>query len=344
MPNSPDFYECFKYIRNQLRECRKDGAYIYMQEVWNRSWDKSVLEGHQERLPIPWHLLTILKWSVVYGSEPSTGLKPFDKNTFRKIYNKLNEVSIPTAFFPITDQINLWKFFRCLIFKQTPYQIPLGTHGLCAQKIILMDIGIDYDMSGKLMSIYGLNLEEYFSLNLLICGLIAMHPKRQTFSLRKFEPLFGVFPPDKIQNFINHISLDFDQLVDFMTVHHAYVNSPEREYYAITPLVEKPFLKAGERYVPYDQITTLLHMNYSLYDLFKKTDGSNFGQAFGMGFEKYVETPLKFLNRDFLSEEQQRSQYSTSSTIDYLVKEGEIKVGIECKSMEFHPSSILDPS
>lgn len=333
MKCSSAYYSAFKEIRNRLRYFRKDQIAIVCFENLVATWDMTSLDVVQNKLPMPWHTLLILKWGMVYGANKVEG-KQFDQNKFLNLYNLVSELPANFGWLNNNDSLSVWKLIRANISGQLAYQTNIGFYGLAVTEIILNDIGINYDINSLLKEIIGVNIEEFTSFQSLITAVFVAREKYPRYTIDNFNNFRNEQNLGKLNQFLNYFSMSFNQLETFMSDQHKSIDNPEFEYNLLSPLIKKPLYRFDNNYVAYHK-TILNHFcEYGLYDLIKSHDSSRFSGEFGHGFETYLTYSLNSLKINYQRESEIRKVFNVKNSVDFLYKSNNDVLLIEAKSSE----------
>ena len=333
MKCSLKYYSGFKEIRNKLRYFRKDQIVIICFKNLASTWNMDPLTIVQKTLPMPWHVMLILKWGMVYGANKIDG-KPFEQKNFNTIYNLINELPTNLGWLDSGDLLSLWKLMRATMFGQYAYQTKMGFYGLAVTEIILKDIGISYDVDKTLNMILGVNIEEFCNFQSLLTAIYVASNNYQTYNVDFFSTFSDKHDIKKIEQFLNYFSMNFYELETFMIEHHKAIDNPEFEYNLLSPLIRKPLYRFNKNYVAYNKTLINHFCEYGLYDLLKNADPESFSGAFGHGFETYLTYSLNSLGIDYLREFDIRKTFNVKSSVDFLSTFEKDVLLIEAKSSE----------
>ena len=339
-----DFYSEWKTIRNWFKNFWVEEIVDQSIQHLHQCWGKTILEGANERLASPWISLLVLKWGSLYGSSKVEARKSFGPNEFSKAYTRILNLPAQLSFLGAGDSLSFWRFVRASFVGQFHYQNNAWFYGLAVLETILKDIGIDYQTDLQFKSCVGMELEEFLSLQVLICGGMLAPRKNLFIKAVQFRNFTGVYSAESIDVFLNFISLDHSELQTFLEEGHRKIKNPEYEQSLFSPLYQKPFLRVGEKYYPYHQALLQHHVDYGVYDVLKKSDPGGFSGSFGYGFEKYVEIPLRYSGIKIFREDEVKNILHEPSVSDYAMIFGHDALLVEVKSAEMYPLLLQNPT
>jgi hypothetical protein len=342
MKCSPSYYNEFKKIRNRLRYYRKDQIVIICFENLTATWNLNIYEIIQNKKPLPWHTLLILKWGLVYGANKHEG-KSFDQNNFNSIYYLINNLPACTKWLNVGDSLGVWKFMRATLYSQSIYQTNTGFYGLAITEIILKDIGINYDVDNSLKRILGVDLAEFTNFQSILTAIYTGSPKHQSYSLDYFITFTNRNNIEKLNHFLNYFSLKFNELESFMIEHHKAINNPEYEYNLLSPLNKKPLYRFNGKFIAYNKTLINHFCEYGLYDFLKSNDNDLFSGAFGYGFETYLTYSLDSLKLKYTREFDIRKIYNVKRSVDFFYEKDDDVLLIEAKSSEISELTTQNP-
>jgi hypothetical protein len=330
------FYDEFKKIRNRISKYSKISIFRLCMDGLMQVWNLHLLEVVQKKLPVPMHLLLMLKWGLIYGENHRLAKKEFGHSEFANLYNEFTQLSALSDLLKEEDPLAFGKYSRAVMSHQLNYQQKSGLHGLVLLETLFCRIGLDYNYDRTLNSICGLSVKEFIDFQMIVLEAIGMEKNYRSFEISYFHNLFAEYGKDKIFKFLQFLSCDFQQLEDFLRNDHKRINNPEYEYALLSALYQKPLLRDGDRYTPYHTALIQSNIEFGIYDILKKSDASAFCSPFGRAFEEYISLSLKSNGIDHWREDNIREHTHRDSACDFLVYDDKSIVFIEAKSAEMY--------
>ncbi|NLG17606.1 MAG: hypothetical protein GX556_09785 [Fibrobacter sp.] len=330
------FYEDFKKIRNRMKAYSKVDIFNLCMDALAQVWGLHLWDVHQKQLPYPMHVLSLLKWGLIYGEHPHNARKPFSSHEFLQFYKDISNLSALNELCASGDPLAIHKITRAIMSHQLNYQKKSGLHGFVLLEIIFVQIGLKYDSDGSMNQICGMSIQEYITLQLILLESIVMNPKLRTFDLNYFQNLFSEYGKDKILNFLQLNSCDFRELEGFLLHDHKRIGKPEYEHAILSSLYKKPLFRERHRFTPYHTALIEANIEFGVYDILKEADPENFCSPFGNAFEEYINIALQNARIKAMREDEIRHYAHRDRVCDFIINDKDTTIFLEAKSAEMH--------
>ncbi|MBN1461456.1 MAG: hypothetical protein JXA57_18160 [Armatimonadetes bacterium] len=338
------FAERFRELQTKLGYHPKSELFHMCSGYLNAIWGQKVADLVQQRLPLPWHLLNLLKWGILHGGNVLLLPRPLRPADFQSLYELTAHLSPMGDMLRDGDIASLDRFMRAYFPGQLAYQMRHAPYYMALIATILGELTPVYDTDQALRHLLGLSLQEYMDLLMVICQSAETAKKPRSWTVGYFRPLYGSYPPDKFERFLRHASLDSDTIEEFLRKDSETVGSPEYESSLISPLYRRPFFRIGDEYHAYHATLLDRFMSYGLYELLRAGDTDSFASGFGTGFQNYLERPLGLVRGRLLREGDLARLVRHGRVCDFALTEGDRTVLIEAKTAEMHPLIHHEPT
>nr|WP_320118113.1 hypothetical protein [uncultured Marinifilum sp.] len=328
----------FKYIRNRIREYRKEDLLSACYRL---------LDLRKDELSPIWFVFLLMKWTYLYGGEkyPSKQLTDIK---FRKLLNMItnfNEEHISS----FIKEGKVDRAFHILDSQQFYLQTVVYKEKFATQLKLYDSLKSRYDINKSFELKTGLSISDfiqimqitwlYSNVDILESKEIKFYGYLENDFLLVASKMIGL---EKIQNFLKLLVLDPLQpqknIEGFSrNVRKEELQSMERTFFTLYPLQI------------YDKKIKLIHknvfnysINYYVYDFLKAND-DKFTTEFGQRFEKYIGFGLEEIGNEIMDEvELKKILPKKSNVIDFWSKSD--NVFIECKAIEIQPYPAVNPT
>ena len=326
-------YDLHKPVRNRIRKL-EPVSLIYEAVSKLAIYDKNPTE----RRYLPWELLLLIKWVLLYH-EPSPrltkvatevdlnrciiDLKDMNKN-IKLPPQKSGEKTEPAH-----------KLRRRRAFQRFPYhsRIYEVKDVIARQQILFVDLGGEYKISKRFQGITGIEVNNFLLLCFATWALLNIN-KNQRLTVKNFS---NFAESSEVQHFLDMLSLDlcsgrkcFEE--DISTKKKTF----EVQLYELTPLTMYPFFNDGSNVSCYSKALFNITLSNYVHNLLKERD-SNFSKDFGAIFEQYIEKGLKYLGCEYLDERQIKGLLPRGSKkVDFLLPHTDCTILVEVKSADMH--------
>jgi hypothetical protein len=326
MHSESEFYAGYKKIRNKLRQY--DGVMTVVETInYLREKTRNPVE---EMSKMPWLCTLLIKWAAL-DVEFCLKKKSFiQRHKLIELLQSMHDLS--AKLMPLVEYDHFTFFLRNFAFQQFWYQREPNVYSVARQSILFANLEDTHSLKKTYREKYNLEIEEslYLSLPLFIILIHETRPIVRPNDYGDMTPLYG----DKIVQYLNNISLDRDNLHDYL---FKWMNSGRgtEEYFEQTPLVSYPLFRYQDYYMSYSKQVVARSLEAHCYDTLRRTDPSWFMNKFGKVFERYVERGLQYSGANYITEKElQRIIGNTEKCIDFYIADGDVGVMIDAKGVE----------
>lgn len=328
----------FSYIRNRIGEYKKDDIIRYC---------LLILDNNKKTIYPIWLVLTLVKWTILFG-EKKYPPKQFSIEIFKKLIRYIGEFGNEHILsFLTAEGIN--KGFQIIYSQQFYLQKSVYKEIFARHLKLFSTIKTKYNIEKSFEDKTGLNIKEFVYIQQLFYLVINIDTLENT--KFKFNGYFDsdfinianqLTSPEKIQFFINLLTLDLNDAIDNIEkfkykVRNYNLQSLEISFFTMYPLIY------------FDDKLKLVHskvfsynLNYYIYDFLRSND-ENFTTDFGIRLERYVEDGLKEINYSYLNEKELKNLLPENSTLtDFYIDDQNIF--IECKAAEIQVLPSINPT
>ncbi len=322
------FYQAFKRIRNKIRRYYPEEIILECIRYLNHPSAHMLAYIRKYQ---PWHLLLLIKWTVLYGEFTSPRRKHLTPSDFQ---------SLIQLFYALNDRIkspsqyeHLLLFLRNVAFQQFWLQEVPSSVQLARQSILFGDLAENHSLNTRFKREVGVSIREFIELSIvLLTKFLISHENYLTQGW--FKSVRHVYSDTAITNFLGTLSRDLSSLRAF------FQSSPRPrnlmyEYFEQTPLLQAPLFLYHNRYYSYSKNVLFTSLQNFIYDRLRRIDAGSFMNKFGKIFEKYVEKGLTYSGVRFLSENDIVMNLGADGKIvDFLVITNDANVFIDAKGVE----------
>ena len=334
--DSADSYRIFKNIRNRIRKLNPGQLLEALVRLLNHP-DAADME--RQRLYEVWHLLLLVKWTILYGSSKDTRhLKPATDYEVNELMNRMKNLGDHVRELNSKSDVFLW--MRSLAFQQLWVQ---------RKEYISFDVARQFLLFGKLDKNHA--FQEWFKVATgvamldfleLSWGLFARVLGDKQWSLS--EGYFSTIADKYESNTVSHFLHAFSQTVlgarAWLQRYDAEVPNSVRaiqyEYFAQTPFARYPLVRHYGNYYVISSDLLLNCLTELVYDLLKRDYGGEFMNRFGRMFEELVGESLQAVVEGFLTESDLKRHFKNrpnQQLVDFIVIDGECNIFIEAKAV-----------
>jgi len=330
-------YSDFKPIRNKIRKFDADKLLELEIRMMHELQD-----APREKLSQcpPWLLMSLIKWTLMYGEMNSTKQAP-TRNDLAVLINMTHKLG-HRARLP-SDYSNVGLFMKSLAFQQFWYQNLLASSDIGRQIALFLEILPPTFVKEIFHDKLKLAPEDFFELAFALAT--RFQDKKHTIYIDTtyFEPLKKIYPEETINRFLDRLSYDLESVKKFLKSEDERIKDFDARLYEQTPLRKRPLLKLGSSYICYSPDVLLGGLSTLAYDIFKEEVGERFTQKFGEAFEKYIRQGLAYSKLNFLSERELERDHPGQKMVDFLVPLPGTHVFVESKAIEMSPLAQVSP-
>lgn len=335
-----------QYIKKVTQIQRDLSRYSYVSFIEQAISYLSQDFGPEKNLTkMPWIVVLAIKWSALHGH---SGKKKVQKSDFLSFVNriyKLQHLASELGKEGVNWKLSLRRFFLNQRWYQTNDKDGLLFLTRC--HLIMCDRPFDQNYYEKaFVKENKLSLDAFFKMSLDLSKTLYLLPTTALVKLdigqliAKFSPSYSL---DDIAAFIKFISVDIESLPEHF-ISYDYDNSPAIEYFEVTPLKHKPFIKSNNNLIGINPKITMNGLTELITDFFIKNNASKFTKSFGKDFESYVKrqissTNLKSIDENDISEIYTKHKIS-GEVVDFLTI-GSDSIFIEAKGIQPNKENIL---
>ena len=326
--------DSFKYIRNRIREYRKDDVLEYCYELLQTNHDKI--------FPV-WYVFTLIKWTLVYG-EHNYPPRALSRDKFGKLFNLVQDFNQDH----ITEFIKnkeLKKAFQVLYNQQFYLQKSVYPEIFATQLKLISGISGRYNIEDSFKEKTGLTVLEFLKMEQLVWLYINIGQLNEPdlyfpgYLDKDFvKTASEVIEIAKVSSFLLLLTLNPYNTAEGISNFTHKIKKEDLQTMEMSFFTMFPFaLHRGQMRLVHQSV---FHhsANYYIYDFLKAND-PQFTTEFGDRLEKYVECGLIEMQSNYLTEAKlKRDLPKGSNLVDFVVQDQNIF--IECKATELqaHPS------
>jgi hypothetical protein len=328
----------FSYIRNRIREYRKEDIIDYSYQL---------LDLNKNDFKPIWFVFLLMKWTYLYGGEKH----PSKKLTFEKF----NQILKGIADFNqehISNFIVSGKIDRAMsiYFSQQFYlQKVVHKEVFALQLKLYKSIAGRYDIQKSFKEKTGLSIVEFLFLSQIFWLYVQSAKNKETnlnfnghLEIDFLNVCAEMTSTKQVTNFIELIVLDPENSKEKINNFKRNLRSEDLQSLERTFFTMYPFQIFNGKIKLIHESVFNYFINYYVYDFLKSYD-KNFTTEFGDRFEKYIGISLKEVKLNFLNENELKKKLKVNSNlVDFCISES--NVYIECKAIELQPIPQVNPT
>jgi len=328
--NEYEAFRTFKRCRNYIRQFYPNELITECILKLNQDYSNNIklLIRYQ-----PWHLLLIIKWTILYGDYSSPDRKTITLNRFNKLINLLNDLNgkmrLPAHY------SNYFLFFKTLSFQQFWLQENPTYSRIGRQKLLFGYLNQNHKFNLQFEETTLVTINDFIEISLLILSKFR-EPKEGVFiSVSWFKNIYQTYPQDTVQNVLDLLSKDFKEIKTYLKNLTSKKEKISKEYYEQTPLKRYPLLRMNGKYLCYSPKVLYYSIQNFVYDWLKEINPESFMNKFGSIFEKYVNSLIEYSGFSYLTEKNLIKLFGTNfKPIDFLIQEKDAFILIDAKGVE----------
>ncbi len=321
--------EAFRRVRNRLR---KHFPLEIVTACINKLNEHPKDKIQHMRFYPPWRLLSLLKWTILYGDYLNPNRKHLDINSFNYLVNLMHDLSgklrLPTQY------ENYFLNLRNMAFQQFWLQHDFNMAQFARQSLLFGKLGDKHPFNSKFLEKSGITITDFIELAMMLMTRFTVE-KQRSVTLNWFRTVANKYESGTIQKFLNLLSIDFDSLRIKLSQGQRSNSKVSYEVYERSPLRETPLLKTDTIYNPFSPELLARSVETYIYDTLRSDAPGDFMNTFGLIFQKYVGTSISEIGVEAFDENGIRRIYpGPGKSVDYLLIHEGTKIFIDAKGVE----------
>lgn len=322
-------FDLYKKARNQLRKYQTASMVSEILNVLHESHVEGIETWN--RYP-PWNLLLVLKWTYQESDAVSHRRPLANRNVLHHILNTIFEIDNLRASPDKYDHINL--LMRQIAFQQFIFQKAPDTNSLARQWILFGELETNHRFCKKIKILTGLEIKEFIQVSFALLAIVIQKPCPKKISIADFQLLKSNLSENALDKFFRFLSKNINGLKNFLSQPNFKKQLITDQLMILSPLINFPLLEHKKYYWIYFPPLVLRSIETAVYRALRNENPSEFGNKFGVLFEKYVDRCLKSANLKYINEEQIKKNCGDGKCVDFLIQENNCNVFIDSKAVE----------
>jgi hypothetical protein len=337
-------YANYKPIRNVIWQFDPEvlvfAAIERLQKVFELKPNEWATSGY-----LPWELLLLIKWTLNECDKCKRN-QPTEKD-LSKIINKIKDYTDDFGV-PEDSKHKLEKFMRKTAFQQFWFQSGQAMNSIRLSRTIELFINRDcgYDLDALMIEKIGLNRNEFFDFAFVAWVKVTQSETSRSADKVLRNHFYSTIPGvdlKKVELFLNSVSLNWEG-AQCLAKQSTLASSYDFQRYEQTPFKHFPFIRKDNGFVCISQFLLSNLMEHFFYDFAKLHSNGSFNSFFGKTFEKYVGEGVSRISSVHLKEQQIKTIYKSSKSVDYFLQTDEGNLLVECKAIELSQHARVNPT
>lgn len=341
-----NFFAAYKQIRNQFRKYSPSSIvntiFDYLRSPTSNSVDD--LQKH------PWLVFLLIKWVMLDEQFYYRGKQGISKQEFMSLLGRMHNLGSRSIVRMPSEYAHYHLFFRNISYQQFLYQSNFNGSAFARQSLLFDKLPSNHTFRIEFERITNIPLSDFFELSAMLLSRF-MDDNNLSIDISWFSPVKDRYDESVVQRFLNLLSCDLDALRNYLIAENNNRKLRSSEYYEETLLVKFPLLKVNDVYHLWHPMLFNRGLEYSVYDILRSPNPSNFMNIFGEIFETYVYRSIEYLGLPYLREKQiQHWLGNTFKVTDFLITEDGANIFVDAKGVEIaylgkvshNPEIVLD--
>ena len=286
-----------------------------------------------------WHLLLLVKWTILYGSSrDSRHLKPVTDYQVNQLVNRAKDLGNNVREIAGNDDVFL--LIRSLAYQQLwAQQREYLPDEIARQYLLFGSLENNHAFHKAFKNITCVAISDFLELSMALCTAI-LTDKVTSISDSYFSNIESKYESRTIPDFLDALSKTIPNAREWLQ--EEYENVPENyrsveyEYFAPTPFIRHPLIKAGDQYFVISPDLLLQSLSNFIYDTLRRDNAQVFTNRFGIMFERLVGRSITTVQNAVLTEDALRRHFSNTAdqqVVDYLIIEKDCNIFVEAKAV-----------
>lgn len=328
-----------KTIRNCVR--KHDPAELVMQVV-SKLRQVEFGDVHVLRTWRPWDLLLLAKWAIAEGGLSATR-RPANDHSLPHLMNLLHQHDGSHPIWSSTDSERAAKFVRVIGNQQFWLQRDVAWDEAGRLSLIYLEGSQSAQWLPRVASVAGMDLRSLMLCLIRVAAYLRLRHAPLWLEPQVFLSLAG--DHDTAEAVSRRYSRTLIEYRHFLASRSGAIRDYDLQIVERSPLPRYPFVRLGERFLPFSARVTDESFRVAAYDLIKETGSQDALNAFAGQLEDYVATALADAGVPSLRERDIRRRIGrTGRVTDFAVPLPGVCLLIEVKSVEVSGIARANPS
>lgn len=327
----------FNQIRSQIEQLNGEDLIKHLLIKLN---DPNATDIEQLRRYEPWHMLLLVKWTVLYGDFSSLRkVEPVAEIHMHQLLDLTKLLSDHISEFKTLSDIHL--YLRKMAYQQFWLQqresIPFG---IARQHVLFGSLEETHRFQKRFADCTGISIGDFINMSTAIFAYLLIDDSRILIMKEWFFAEAQEYGWNTIERFFDSISITTEEarswLAEYEDDKAESFHTVAYEYFERSPFARYPLFKHGDYYFVISPTLLLHSLSTFVHDVLRNANANAFMVKFGEMFEKLLERSLRSVGLDVLTEDDLLSHFGrkpNQQVVDFLVTDSGCNIFIEAKGV-----------